>query len=58
MRTTEPGIRLALALAAAAWLTACASDPRAASGPNWIAEQAAERARLEAQGFPQFTGPN
>ena len=51
-------MRLVLALVAVALAAGCASDPRAAMGPTWVAEQAAERAHLEAQGFPQFTGAN
>jgi hypothetical protein len=57
MRTINR-LRLALALLAAAFTGACASDYRTTMGPTWVAEQAAERARLEAEGFPQFTGAN
>jgi hypothetical protein len=49
-------MRLLLALVVVTLLGGCAADPRAAVGPTWIAEQAADRARLEAEGFPQFTG--
>lgn len=43
------GILLALALGG------CASDPRYREGLAWVQWQEAERARLEAQGFPQFS---
>lgn len=36
-------------------LGGCASDPRFKEGLGWIQWQEAERARLEAQGFPQYT---
>ncbi len=46
------------ALLAALALAGCTSDPRYASGLDWVTAQEAERARLTAQGFPQYTGPN
>lgn len=46
--------RLWLALAGAALLGGCATDPRYAQGRAWVVEQQTERARLEAQGFPQY----
>jgi hypothetical protein len=36
-------------------LVGCASDPRYKEGVAWIQWQEAERARLEGQGFPQFS---
>jgi hypothetical protein len=51
-------LRLAFVAAAAALMAGCAADPRRESGLAWVTEQAEERARLEAMGFPQFTGPN
>jgi uncharacterized lipoprotein len=57
--TDRPGRRaLLLAVLAVVSLAGCASDPRYASGLDWVTGQSADRARLEAQGFPQFTGPN
>jgi hypothetical protein len=35
-------------------LAACASGPRQSQGVTWVVEQQAERARLQAQGFPQY----
>jgi hypothetical protein len=46
--------RVWLALAGAALLAGCATDPRYAQGRTWVVEQEAERARLQAQGFPQY----
>lgn len=36
-------------------LGGCASDPRASQGLQWVTEQQSERARLQAQGFPQYS---
>jgi|APFre7841882724_1041349.scaffolds.fasta_scaffold00282_14 hypothetical protein len=58
MRMTDLLSRVAAVCLAAASLSGCASDPRFSSGLEWIEGQAAERQRLEAMGFPQFTGPN
>jgi hypothetical protein len=61
MHSTDPPRRLlraALACILAAMLAGCASDPRSGSGLEWVEGQAAERQRLEAMGFPQFTGAN
>lgn len=61
MHSTDPRRRLlraGLACILATLLAGCASDPRFGAGPGWVEEQAAERRRLEAMGFPQFTGPN
>jgi hypothetical protein len=38
-------------------LCGCAADPRYSQGLEWVLWQEQERARLEAAGFPQFTGP-
>lgn len=36
-------------------LAGCASDPRYKEGLGWILYNEAEKARLNAQGFPQYT---
>lgn len=56
MRLTKRrfGRLLRLALVAGI-LSGCAGDRRQ-QGLEWVEGQAAERRRLEAQGFPQFTG--
>lgn len=46
--------RLVLIIAAAAAAAGCASEPRRSQGLTWVLEQHEERARLQAQGFPQF----
>jgi hypothetical protein len=46
---------LALALLAAA-LAGCVADPRYRQGLEWIEWNEQERQRLEAAGFPQYTG--
>jgi type IV pilus biogenesis protein CpaD/CtpE len=58
MTDRRPRRLVLLAMFAAALLAGCASDPRFASGLDWVTAQEAERARLQAQGFPQYTGPN
>jgi hypothetical protein len=50
--------RVAAACVLGAILGGCASDPRAGKGLQWVEDQAAERQRLDAMGFPQFTGQN
>lgn len=52
-RLTRIGICAAL-LAAALQLAGCASDPRYKEGLNWILWNEAEKARLNAMGFPQY----
>lgn len=47
-------VRLMAAACATLILAGCASDPRYKEGLGWIQWQEAERARLQAQGFPQF----
>jgi hypothetical protein len=37
-------------------LAGCASDPRYSQGIDWVSGQEAERKRLEAAGFPQYSG--
>ena len=44
---------LAAALAVAV-LAGCVSDPRYAQGLEWIVWNEQEKARLQAQGFPQY----
>jgi hypothetical protein len=52
MNRLPRGLLLLLALAV---LGGCASDPRYAMGVKWVEEQEAERRRLQAQGFPQYS---
>jgi hypothetical protein len=42
------------AILAAAILAGCASDWRYAQGLEWVVWNEQEKARLEAQGFPQY----
>lgn len=42
-------------VAVIAALAGCASDPRYSQGLNWVVGQEAERQRLQAQGFPQYS---
>jgi len=48
-----PVVVLAAACAALI-LEGCASDPRAKEGLAWIQANEAEKARLQAAGFPQY----
>ncbi len=52
-RLTRIGICAAL-LAGALQLAGCASDPRYKEGLNWFLWNEAEKARLNAMGFPQY----
>ncbi len=47
-RTLLIGVLLAI-------VSGCASDPRYRMGVTWVEEQEAERRRLQAQGFPQYS---
>ncbi len=38
-------------------LAGCASDPRYKQGVNWVVENEAQKAQLNAMGFPQYGGP-
>jgi hypothetical protein len=50
-------MRICLALAVvAATLAACAADPRYRQGLEWLEWNEQEKQRLEAAGFPQYTG--
>jgi uncharacterized lipoprotein len=49
--------RLVLLSLLAAGLAGCASDPRYKQGLEWVQWQEAERQRLEAAGFPQYSWP-
>ena len=40
----------------AAGLAGCASDPRYKQGLEWVQWNEQEKKRLEAEGFPQYTG--
>jgi hypothetical protein len=46
---------LLVLLAATLLACGCASDPRYKYGVQWVTEQQAERDRLEAAGFPQYS---
>jgi hypothetical protein len=48
--------RTLLAAIALATIAGCAADPRYKMGQQWVVEQGAERERLQAQGFPQYSG--
>lgn len=49
---------LALMLVGGGVLAGCASDPRYAAGLEWVMSNEAEKKRLQAQGFPQYSdGP-
>jgi hypothetical protein len=50
-RTTPKVLLAILALGA---LAGCASDPRYSQGIAWVQWNEAEKARLQAQGFPQY----
>jgi hypothetical protein len=52
MNRWSRGLFIAIALAI---LGGCASDPRYKMGVTWVEEQEAERRRLQAQGFPQYS---
>jgi len=54
-RRSRIGICAAL-LALALQLAGCASDPRYKEGLNWFRSNEAEKARLDAMGFPQYVG--
>jgi hypothetical protein len=40
-----------------ALLAGCGSDPRYAQGLEWVIWNEQEKARLQAQGFPQYSPP-
>jgi hypothetical protein len=50
-------LRIAMAIVALSILSGCASDPRYKEGIAWVQWQEAERQRLEAAGFPQYSWP-
>jgi outer membrane murein-binding lipoprotein Lpp len=47
--------RLVMLVLTATVLAGCASDARRSQGVAWVEEQEAERRRLQAQGFPQYS---
>jgi hypothetical protein len=51
IRTT---LKVLLAIVALNVLAGCASDPRYSQGISWVQWNEAEKARLQAQGFPQY----
>lgn len=53
--TRRARFRLLGMLLALLALGGCASDPRYKEGLAWVQWQEADRARLEALGFPQFS---
>ncbi len=49
---------LVLILVGGSVLAGCASDPRYSAGLEWVMSAEAEKKRLQAQGFPQYSdGP-
>lgn len=54
----KPGRKACGCMLVLAFLTlaGCASDPRFSQGLEWVQWQEAERKRLDAAGFPQYTG--
>lgn len=57
--SARSGLRVASAgMLLAMLLVSCAPvEQRRAEGASWVAQQEEERLRLEAMGFPQFSGP-
>lgn len=53
-RTT---LKVLLASVALSVLAGCASDPRYKQGLEWVQWNEQEKARLNAQGFPQYSWP-
>jgi hypothetical protein len=47
-------MKILAALFVGAILAGCASDPRYAQGLEWVTWNEREKARLQAQGFPQY----
>ena len=50
------GIRLVCVALAVAAIAGCANDPRYKHGLEWVQWNEQEKKRLEAAGFPQYTG--
>jgi hypothetical protein len=48
-------LKTVMALVAFSILGGCASDPRYSQGLEWVQWQEAERQRLQAAGFPQYS---
>jgi hypothetical protein len=46
--------KVLLAILALGALAGCTSDPRYSQGIAWVQWNEAEKARLQAQGFPQY----
>lgn len=47
-------LRMMLLACIGATLAGCASDPRHRDGLSWVQSNEAEKARLQAAGFPQY----
>ncbi|HSD42549.1 MAG TPA: hypothetical protein VLD36_11860 [Burkholderiales bacterium] len=47
-------LKVILAVVAFGALAGCASDPRYKEGVSWVTWNEAEKARLQAAGFPQY----
>jgi hypothetical protein len=50
------GLRLAGLALVLAVVAGCTSDPRYQQGLEWVQWNEAQKKRLEAEGFPQYTG--
>lgn len=53
----QAALKSILVAIAAAILAGCASDPRYKEGLSWFLWNEAEKARLNATGFPQYECP-
>ena len=49
-------LKIAMAIIAFSILGGCASDPRYSQGLEWVQWNEEQKMRLEAEGFPQYTG--
>lgn len=53
-RLSTSAVKAILAAVALGVLAGCASDPRNSQGLAWVQANEAEKARLQAAGFPQY----
>jgi hypothetical protein len=51
-------LRVLLAVLGVAVLAGCASSGSPSQGVQWVVENEQQKAALQAQGFPQYTGSN